>query len=64
MVDSGVTPELVRHTGHQMANVITPMLRTLGNLVSGDDSQTQAVLDSGALMYMPALLRNSKKNIR
>ena len=64
VVDSGVTPDVVRHTGHQLANVITPMLRTLGNLVSGDDVQTQAVLDSGALMYMPALLRNSKKNIR
>lgn len=84
-------PDLVRHLAHTQANVVTPMLRTLGNLVSGDDSQTQgtlddgldgwvdgwvtdvvrphhhrqtAVIDAGALNYMPALLRNSKKNIR
>ncbi len=64
VIDAGVAPDLVRHLHHDLPSVITPMVRTLGNLVSGDDLQTQAVLDAGALLYMPALLRNSKKNIR
>lgn len=44
VIDAGVGPDLVRHLAHAQANVVTPMLRTLGNLVSGDDSQTQGVL--------------------
>lgn len=64
MVEAGVIPDLVRLLGSAHSNVVTPALRTLGNLVSGDDEQTQAVLDAGALIYMPALLRNAKKNVR
>jgi importin subunit alpha-6/7 len=44
VIDAGVGPDLVRHLGHAQANVVTPMLRTLGNLVSGDDGQTQGEL--------------------
>lgn len=47
VIDSGVGPDLVRHLAHAQANVVTPMLRTLGNLVSGDDSQTQGALVLG-----------------
>lgn len=31
---------------HEAANVVTPALRTVGNLVTGDDLQTQQVLDA------------------
>jgi len=41
VIEAGVLPDLVRHLGHAQASVVTPMLRTLGNLVSGDDGQTQ-----------------------
>lgn len=41
VIDAGCCPDLVRHLGHALGNVVTPMLRTLGNLVSGDDGQTQ-----------------------
>jgi hypothetical protein len=52
VVESGVVPELVRLLGHSQSTVQTPALRTLGNVVSGSESQTQAVLDAGALCYM------------
>lgn len=44
--------------------IIVPALRTLGNIVSGDDNQTQAVINANALPALTALLANSKKNIR
>jgi importin subunit alpha-6/7 len=44
--------------------IVVPALRTLGNIVSGDDSQTQAVVDANVLPALTGLLANSKKNIR
>ena len=42
----------------------TPVLRTLGNIVTGNDTQTQAVIDAGALQLMLPLVQHAKKGIR
>lgn len=42
----------------------TPALRAIGNIVTGTDEQTQAVLDSGALNMFHQLLRHKKANIQ
>lgn len=39
-------------------------MRAIGNIVTGTDEQTQAVLDSGALKKFPQLLRHKKANIQ
>jgi hypothetical protein len=52
MIDSGQTQAVV------------PALRTLGNIVSGEDHQTQTVVDCGALSVVMPLLSHAKKNIR
>jgi hypothetical protein len=44
--------------------VQTPALRAVGNIVTGDDQQTQVVLQSGALQSLPKLLAHTKKAIR
>lgn len=42
----------------------TPSLRSIGNIVTGTDEQTQAVINAGALSMFPALLRHHKNNIQ
>lgn len=42
----------------------TPIVRILGNFVSGNDSQTQAVIDAGILDYLEQLMSCSSKMIR
>ena len=42
-----------------------PALRTVGNIVTGDDQQTQAIINCGALMCLLHLLNTSpKKSIK
>lgn len=42
----------------------TPALRSIGNIVTGNDHQTQLVIDCGALRYFPLLLTHSRSNIQ
>jgi hypothetical protein len=49
---------------HKSTQIVTPALRTVGNIVTGDDLQTQVVLNSGVLNQLMALLTNPKKAIR
>jgi len=41
-----------------------PCLRTIGNVVTGDDSQTQLVIDAGALQALNDLISHPKKTVR
>lgn len=49
---------------HHATAVQTPALRSVGNIVTGDDLQTQVVLASGALPALLALLSSPKEGIR
>jgi len=44
--------------------VQTPALRCLGNIVTGDDTQTQTVINSGALEALGHLLASAKEGVR
>ena len=49
----------------QSAAVLVPALRTVGNIVTGDDMQTQIVINCGALPCLLNLLQTShKKSIK
>ena len=55
---------LVQLLSHKCPSVVTPALRTIGNIVSGDDNQTQTAIDAGCLHAVPPLLEHMKKGIR
>ena len=61
---SGVMSKVVELL-HQSADVmiLTPALRTAGNIVTGSDSQTEAMINLGLLNVFPKLLRHNKPNI-
>jgi importin subunit alpha-1 len=49
---------------HPSTSVQTPALRSVGNIVTGDDLQTQVVIASGALQALLSLLSSPKEGIR
>ena len=61
VIDSGVTPRLVELLTHHSSTVLVPALRTVGNIVTGDDLQTQLVIDCKALPCLNNMLLNVHK---
>ncbi len=45
---------------HASITVLTPALRTAGNIVTGDDSQTQTMINCGILPCLLTLLGHPK----
>ncbi|KAI3968641.1 hypothetical protein MKX01_028791 [Papaver californicum] len=65
MIEAGVCPRLVGLLLHPSPTVYTPSLRTIGNIVTGDDEQTQVVIDNQVLSCFRQLLtQNYSKNIK
>jgi len=64
VIQSGAVPRLIHLLGHRNNNVKHPALRTIGNIVTGNDNQTQEVLNNNALPQLLVLLSNVKKAIR
>ncbi|KAL1565137.1 Inositol monophosphatase 1 [Salvia divinorum] len=65
VIDSGVCPRLVELLLHPSPSVLIPALRTVGNIVTGDDLQTQVIIENRALPCLLNLLKqNYKKSIK
>ncbi|KAJ6380399.1 hypothetical protein OIU76_016960 [Salix suchowensis] len=65
VIDAGVCRRLVELLLHPSPTVLIPALRTVGNIVTGDDSQTQFVIDNQVLPCLhQLLLQNHKKSIK
>jgi len=64
VIKCGAIPRLTHLLSHQNNNVKHPALRTIGNIVTGDDLQTQVVINNAALPRLLVLLTNEKKAIR
>ena len=55
---------LVELLGSSEPAILTPALRSIGNIVTGDDQQTQVVLDIGVLPFFPSLLFHQKISLQ
>lgn len=63
MLDNGIVPKLVALLTSQEGTVLTPALRTVGNIVTGDDTQTDSIIVAGGLPHLCTLLSHPRKNI-
>jgi HEAT repeat protein len=64
VITSGLVKRLVELLMHRSNNVKTPALRSVGNIVTGDDLQTQVVINCALLPQLLHLLSNNKRSIR
>jgi len=62
--DRAMVQRLVQLLSHESPSVITPALRTIGNIVTGPDAPTQMCVDAGCLVNVAPLLSHPKKGIR
>ncbi|KAI6685149.1 hypothetical protein NL676_031062 [Syzygium grande] len=65
VIEAGVCPRLLELLGHPSPKVVVPTLRALGNIVSGNDAQTQFVIDiQGLLPLYQILTENCERGIK
>ena len=58
-----VLPIVMPLLGNQNTKIVSPALRTVGNVLSGDDIQTQMCIDLNVLDYLEALINSSNTAI-
>ena len=58
-----VIPIIMQHLGDKNVKMVTPALRTIGNVLSGDDVQTQLCLDNNVLFYLEQLISSTNYQI-
>eukprot|EP01061_Rhynchopus_euleeides_P005620 TRINITY_DN1483_c0_g1_i2.p1 TRINITY_DN1483_c0_g1~~TRINITY_DN1483_c0_g1_i2.p1 ORF type:complete len:352 (+),score=102.64 TRINITY_DN1483_c0_g1_i2:139-1056(+) len=61
VLDSGVLPRVISKLADERFHIRVPALRIVGNLMTGDDRQTEAVLDAGAALAIRKLMSVSQK---
>ena len=64
VIDSGVCRRIVELLMSSQQSVISAALRAVGNIVTGDDIQTQVIINCGALPCLLMLLSANKESIR
>ena len=64
VIEAGIPRRLVELLMHASTSVQTPALRSVGNIVTGDDIQTQIIINQGALPALLFLLGSTKDGIR
>ncbi|MBA0752427.1 hypothetical protein Gogos_001265 [Gossypium gossypioides] len=65
VIEAGVCGRLVELLMHPSPSVLIPALRTVGNIVTGDDGQTQCIINHQVLPCLLNLLTNNfKKSIK
>eukprot|EP01137_Pigoraptor_chileana_P002526 Opistho-2@2342 len=64
VVSAGVSKRLVELLMYPDAGVTIPALRAVGNILSGNEQQTQVILNCGALPPLVALLNHPRDTIK
>eukprot|EP00744_Colponema_vietnamica_P002670 GILI01004162.1.p1 GENE.GILI01004162.1~~GILI01004162.1.p1 ORF type:complete len:580 (+),score=220.15 GILI01004162.1:95-1834(+) len=61
---ANLAAKVVQFLDHERKEIVIPSLRLVGNIVSGDEDQTQLMVDSNCVPALTRLLENPRRNIR
>lgn len=64
LISTNIFPRIIQLVTHHNVAISVPCLRTIGNVVTGNDEETQYAIDCGALIALNHLIYNKKKSIR
>lgn len=64
ILSTGVLPRLVQLLQHPNIAISVPCLRSIGNIVTGNDQQTQLAIEAGTLTALNELIFHKKKTVR
>jgi len=63
VIDCGIAKRIIELMCHDFHTIQTPALRSVGNIVTGDDLQTQTMINYGVLGALKQLLKSPKPSI-
>jgi len=64
LLDPGLLKKMIALLNHMNVAVAIPCLRTIGNIVTGDDSQTQVAIEAGLVPALNEIIQHPKKTVR
>ena len=64
MLDPKLLGKLIMLMRHENVALAIPCLRTVGNIVTGDDNETQLAIDANLIPTLAEILSHSKKTVR
>lgn len=64
MIEKGTLEPLIANLSNQHNNICLPAVRALGNFVTGDDTETQTVIDAGVIPHLYDLMGHEDAAIR
>ena len=64
LIEQNVLPKLIKLVEHTSITISIPCLRILGNILTGDEMQTQHAIDLGVLDVINRLICHPKKQVR
>ncbi|KAF2076192.1 hypothetical protein CYY_002492 [Polysphondylium violaceum] len=64
IIDLGIVHRMIELMLSSNHSIMIPALRTVGNIASGNDTQTQTIINLGVLPILFSLFTHVKKNVR
>ena len=64
MLDQNLLSKLISLMRHENVAIAIPCLRTVGNIVTGDDNETQMAIDANLIPTLAMILTHQKKTVR
>ena len=64
LLNPALLVKIIQLLTHEQVAIAIPCLRTIGNIVTGDDDQTQMAIEAGLIPALNTILAHNKKTVR